>query len=148
MIIIIVILLLYCCCCTLVGTRRHVTYSNVFQTSGRVGENCRFAVRDCRRAHNRTARARHRVQLQLFLSQRDWPRRHAIAELQPRHQLPLSSRYFRWVPEARAVSRRAVASVRVVARSTFAYDIILLCPHDFYTNIHFLMRLYIILIIV
>jgi len=58
-------------CCTLAGTRRHVTYSNVFQTSGRVGENCRFAVRDCRRAHNRTARARHRVQFQLFLSQRD-----------------------------------------------------------------------------
>lgn len=58
-------------CYTLVGTRRHVTYSNVFQTSGRVGENCRFAVRDCRRTHNRTARARHRVQLQLFLSQRD-----------------------------------------------------------------------------
>jgi len=79
------------------GTRRHVTYSNMFQTSGRVGENCRFAVRDCRRAHNRTARARHCVQLQLFLSQRDWPRRHAIAKLQPRHQLPLSSRYFRWV---------------------------------------------------
>lgn len=72
-------------------------YSNVFQTSGRVGENCRLAVRDCRCAHNCTARARHRVQLQLFLSQRDWPRRHAIAELQPRHQLPLSSRYFRWV---------------------------------------------------
>lgn len=65
----IIILLLYCC--TLAGTRRHVTYLNVFQTSGRVGENCRFAVRDCRRAHNRTARARHRVQLQLFLSQRD-----------------------------------------------------------------------------
>lgn len=53
------------------GTRRHVTYSNVFQTSGRVGENCRLAVRDCRCAHNRTARARHCVQLQLLLSQRD-----------------------------------------------------------------------------
>lgn len=79
------------------GTRRHVTYSNVFQTSGRVGENCRFTVRDCRCAHNRSARARHRVQLQLFLSQRDWPRRHAIAKLQSRHQLSLSSRYFRSV---------------------------------------------------
>lgn len=118
----IVILLYYF---TLAGTRRHVTYSNVFQTSGRVGENCRFTVRDCRRAHNRTARARHRVQLQLFLSQRDWPRRHAIAELQPRHQLPLSSRYFRWVSEARAVNRRAVAIARATARSTFANDIIL-----------------------
>jgi len=110
-------------CYTLAGTRRHVTYSNVFQTSGRVGENCRFAVRDCRCAHNRTARARHRVQLQLFLSQRDWPRRHAIAELQPRHQLSLSSRYFRWVSEARTVNRRAVTSARVTARSTFAYDL-------------------------
>lgn len=89
---------------TITGTRRQLTYSNVFQTSGRVGENCRLAVRDCRCAHNRTARARHRVQLQLLLSQRDWPRRHAIAKLQPRHQLPLSSRYFRWVSTYRCHS--------------------------------------------
>lgn len=46
-------------------------YSNVFQTSGRVGEDRRLAVRDRRRAHDRAARARHRVQLQLLLSQRD-----------------------------------------------------------------------------
>lgn len=54
-----------------------------------MGEDRGVVVRHRRCAHHRAAGARHRVQLQLLLPPRDRPGGDAVAELQPRHQLPL-----------------------------------------------------------
>lgn len=71
------------------------------QTGGRVGQDRGVAVRDCRCADDRAARAGHREQLQLLLPSRDRSGGDAEPELQPRDQLPVSARYYRWVVRSR-----------------------------------------------
>ncbi|XP_077516958.1 potassium voltage-gated channel protein Shaker isoform X2 [Amblyomma americanum] len=60
---------------------------------GRLGQDRGLAVRHRRRADHRAARAGDRVQLQLLLPSGDRPGGDAVAELQPRHQLPLPARH-------------------------------------------------------
>lgn len=80
----------------------------VLQAGGSLGEDCRFSVRHRRCADDRSARARHRLQLQLLLSSWDWSGGDAVAELQSRDQLPLSARHARAAHEEELVERVVV----------------------------------------
>lgn len=69
------------------------------QARRRMGQDCGVAVRDRRCAHNRPSSACHRLQLQLLLPSGNRSGGDAESELQPCHQLSVSSWDLRYALE-------------------------------------------------